>query len=93
MNNEIDKKEIRGINFNLIRSTVVTICTIIFAVAFTYYNLKLGQDKVESAVKEIRTEMSVNNNITDIRIRTIENELDRQETAIQQLSKIVNKIK
>ena len=93
MNNEIDKKEIRGINFNLIRSTIVTISTIIFAVAFTYYNLKLGQDKVESSVKEIRSEMAVSNNVFEIRIRTIENELTRQETAIQQLSKIVNKIK
>lgn len=61
----LEEKEIRGINFKLIRAVVISTATIVFTVSFNYFALK-------SAIEKYRIEGASENRLTDLRLKTIE---------------------
>lgn len=88
----VDKREIRGINFSLIRATMITIISIVASISVTYYNLKSGQTNVENSITEMRLMLENSNKITDLKLKTIENEIARQGVEIEALKQRMDRI-
>jgi hypothetical protein len=89
----LEQKEIRGISFSLIRASVIGIATIIFSVLLTYFNLRAGQNRVESSIQEIHMQIETNSKLTDLKLKTLEIEVNRQAVELQALTQRVNAMK
>lgn len=74
----IEEKEIRGINFKLIRALVVSVVAVVASVLFSYYNLRLS-------IKELQLEKVGDARYTDLKIKTIEMNLSSMQIQIDNI--------
>lgn len=86
----IEEKEIRGINFKLIRALVVSVVMVVGSVLFSYYNLKIS-------IKELQMEKVGDDRYVDLKIKTLEMnvsaiqlQIDNIRTQVDETHKLLN---
>lgn len=86
MAENIEEKEIRGINFKLIRALVVSVVAVVGSVLFSYYNLRLS-------IKELQLEKVGDSKYTDLKIKTIEMNMSAMQIQIDNIRSQVDETK
>jgi CHASE3 domain sensor protein len=71
-NPNLEEREIRGLNFKILRGIAIACVTIILSICATYYDLKMTIAKSQATI-------DANEKIADLKFRTLELRIEKLE--------------
>lgn len=83
MAENIEDKEIRGINFKLVRAFTIGTISVVLSIAYSYFNLR-------NSITKMQTEQVGDGRYNDLKMKTIEMNLSAIQLQIDNLREQVN---